>query len=98
MYIYIYIFENLVLKLNKENTVCINSELGNLMVINTHAKKDGWYSAVLNHKLGNVQVMYQDSDIWTPAVISGVKQLTHVMLHVGMILYSLLFHILSYTY
>jgi hypothetical protein len=98
MYIYIYIFENLVLKPNKENTVRINSELGDLMVIDAHAKKDGWYSAVLNHKLGNVQVMYQDSDIWTPAVISGAKELTHVTLHVGMILYSLLFHILSYTY
>ena len=63
MYIYIYIFENLVLKLNKKNIVCINSELGDLMVINAHAKKDGWYSVILNHNLGNVQVMYQNSDI-----------------------------------
>ena len=97
MYIYIYIFENLILKLNKKNTIRINSELGDLIVISAHAKKNGWYSAVLNHKLGNIQVMYQDSDIWTLAVISGAKKLTHVTLHVGMILYSLFFHILSYT-
>src|SRR5271163_3780138 len=51
IYIYIFIYKNLVFKLNKENTVCINSKLSNLIVIDTYTKKNKWYNTVLNHNL-----------------------------------------------
>ena len=88
----------LVIKPNKESTIRINSELGDLMVVEAAAKKEGWYNTVLNHKLGNVQVMYQDSDIWTPAVLTGAKKLAHMTLHVGMCSHDFVFFTLSYIY